>query len=116
MKESVQGVAYLLRKTGMPLKEIRGLELSQFWQLFEEVSFQESVAEYQTAMYVGSLLAAIVNSVPRKGNKIYKAKDFINIKLPRRSTDKSDVSEHERLEALAEKFSIKLPSRELREL
>lgn len=116
MKDSIQGVAYLLRKTGMSLDEIRKLSPSQFRQLFEEVEYQESLTEYQTAMYVGSILAAIANSVPRKGNKTYRAKDFINIKLPRRRTDKSNVSEHERLEALAEKYSIKLPSRELREL
>ena len=114
MKDSIYGVAFLLRKTGLSLAEIRGLEPAQFRELFEEVAYQEEVAEYQTASYVASLLAAIANTVPRKVNKTYKVSDFLQADRPRRAGEAP--TKKEELTALAERFGIKLPAREILEL
>ena len=117
MKGSIYIVSYLLRKTSMTLTEIRcELELGTFRELLDEVVFQESVAEYQTAMYVANILATIANTVPRKTAKTSKAADFLNMKEPRRSGKDAVSDAKAELEALATKFKIKLPAREIREL
>lgn len=116
MKDSIYGVAYLLRKTSLTLAEIRKLEPVQFKDLYEEVAFQESVENYRTATFVANLLAAIANTVPRKVAKTYKAADFLSTDQPRRSGKDAITDAKEELEALAKKFDIKLPAREIVEL
>jgi len=112
MKGSIYGVAYLLRKTGMTLTEIRSLLPAQLKELLEEVIYQEAVVDYQTASYVANLLAAIANTIPRKGGTAYTSSSFLKLQRPRRSGD--DVPDPKaELEALATKFSINLPAREI---
>jgi len=117
MKDSGYGVVYLLRKTSMTLAEIRSLSPPQFREIIEEVYFQEAVAEHKTAYYLANILAAITNTVPRKGNRTYKAADFLAGKEPRRVGDKgASVNVREELEALAKKFNIRLPAKEIKDL
>lgn len=104
MKNSIYGVAYLLRKTSMTLGEIRALEPDQFKQLYEEVTFQESEDDYRTAFYLANILTAIVNTVPRQGSPA-KVTDFLNVKEPQRA----EPDEKEDLKALAARFKVKLP-------
>ena len=107
MKNSIEGVAYLLRKTNMTLSDVRKLDLAQFRDLFEEVVYQESLDEYQRAKYVASLIASIANSVPRKHPITYKASDFINWSEPERGTKIKDAGIA--LESLAKKAGIDMP-------
>lgn len=117
MKDINQGVAYLLRKTSMTLTEIRGMDKDGYREMVEEVLFQESTEIYTTALYVGNILAAILNTVPRKTNKTYQASDFLNIKEPRRvGPDGVILNDKEQLELLAKRFGIKLPGREIKDL
>jgi len=113
MKDRNAGVAFLLRKTSLSLEEIGRLVPQQFEELIREVHYQDSVAQYQTAMYVGNILAALANNVPRKGNRTYKARDFVVMKEPKRPGAEIVSGSKEELEALAKRFSIKLPSREM---
>ena len=115
MKNSTEGVVYLLRKTNMTLPDIKQLEVKQFKSILDEVSYQEQIIEYNTAYRFATLLAAIVNTVPRKGGRTYSANDFLTMKKPRRATSDAPDEKAE-LEALAKKFDIRLPSRELKEL
>lgn len=113
MKSSLFGVAYLLRKTGMPLAEIKGLDLQQFQQLLEEVIYQEEVAEYEVIHYLAQILAAIANTVPRRGGRTFTASDLINVKRPTRpGSEEVKVDTREGLEIMAKRFGIKLPSKE----
>lgn len=116
MKNSTYGIAFLLRKTNVTLEEIGKLSIVQFQKLYAEVSFQESVSEYQSASYVANILAAIANTIPRKTSKIYKAKDFMAFKEPRRTGADAPPDERAELEALATKFKIRLPAREIIDL
>ncbi len=119
MKDSIQGVAYLLRKTSLTLAEIReGLDIGQFQELFAEVAYQEAVDDYQQASYMANLLAAIANTVPRKSQKTYDAAYFLkDTKPPRRiGPDGVVLNDKEELELLAKRFGIKLPGREIRDL
>lgn len=117
MKGSIYATAFLLRKTGMPLGEIRKLSPGQFKDLLEEIEYQEAVADYQTGYYIASLMATIANTVPRKGGRTYKSADFLGRKEPRRvNADGTPQDPMEELTALAAKFKIKLPGREIRDL
>ncbi len=116
MKNSTYAVAYLLRKTSMTLAEIRSLTLEQFRELFNEVTFQDSVAEYQEARYVAHILMAIANTVPRRGGGSHRLSDFLVAKAPRRAGADPIVDAHVELETLAARFGIRLPARELRDL
>ena len=117
MKGSIYATAFLLRKTGMTLDEIRKLSPGQFKDILEEVEYQESVADYQTGYYIASLMATIANTVPRKGGRTYKAADFLNRKEPRRVGDKgAPANAKEELEALAKKFNVRLPAKEMKDL
>lgn len=116
MKGSLPAIVFLLRKTGLTFSEIRQLGWKQFVDLFEEAAFQESVEEYKTASYVASLLATIANTVPRKGGSGYKTKDFLGMKEPKRKRAGEETDPKAELEALASRFGIKLPARELRDL
>ena len=90
--------------------------LKKFGELIEEVQFQEEVSQYQTAIYVGNIIATIANTVPRKSNRTYKAADFITMREPRRASTTGAPGSKEELEALAKRFQIKLPSREMRDI
>ena len=114
MQNDVYAVAYLLRKTSITLTEIRGLSIGQFRDLFEEIAFQDSVSEYQTASYVANILAAIANTIPSTANRTYKAADFLGTKEPRRTKVETDAKVE--IEAIAKRFNIKLPSKEIKEL
>jgi len=117
MNNSLYGVVFLLRKTGLTLAEIRKLKLDQFNELVKEVMFQESVKDYQTALYVANLMATIVNTIPRRsGSKTYEASDFMAAKEPHRPGEAVKADPKAELEALAERFKIKLPAKEIREL
>ena len=117
MENSSYGIVYLLRKTSLTLAEIKSLSLEQFQELFVEVSYQESVEEYQTAGYIANLLAAIANTVPRKSNKVYRVSDFLKSQPPKRSGVADPVADAKlELEDLAKKFSIRLPIKEIIEL
>jgi len=90
---------------------------AQFQSLLEEVAFQESLQEYKMANYVANILAAIANTVPRKGGHTYKSSDFLGSKEPRRAVSGEPVTgSMEELEALAKKFNIKLPAKEMKDL
>ncbi len=116
MKNSLYRVSYLLRKTSMTLTEIRALGLGQFQDICQEVMFQESVDDYKTASYIANLMAAIANTVPRKHKKTYKSKDFLTAPEPRRSGGDPVTDAKVELEALADKFSIRLPDKEIVDL
>ena len=116
MKNSTYAVAFLLRKTGMTLTEIRSLELPQLRELFAEVFYQDSVAEYQAANIAASIMATITNTVPRKGGGSVKASDFLVMECPRRTGSDAQPSPEEELRAMANKFNIKLPPREMKDL
>jgi len=116
LRNDLPAIAFLLRKTSLTLTEIRHLGLKQFQEILEEVSFQESVAEYQTGTYVASLLATIANTIPRKGGRGYRVDDFIGMKKPARRTAGAEDNQKAELEALAARFGVKLPTREMRDL
>ena len=117
MRNSVQGVAFLLRKTHLSLSELRhSLDIGQFRELYEEVLYQEQEAEYQKALYVAHIRATIANTVPRKGGGTIKATDLMAVESPRRKGAGAPPDEKEALETLAAKFGIKLPGKEIREL
>ncbi len=116
MKNSTYGVAYLLRKTNMTLTEIRLLEPDQFHEILGEVLYQESVVDYQNQTDLAHLIVAIANTVPRKPAKVYKVSDILKGDPPKRIGEEGKPDEKEELKALAEKFKIKLPGREMKEL
>ena len=117
MKNINYTTAYLMRKTSMTLTEIGGLTLKQFREILIEVHYQEAVEDYQIETRLETLLAAIANTVPRKPPKTYKSTDFFKSKPPRRPGLGNAVDdEKEQLKLLANRFDIKLPVKEMREL
>lgn len=116
MKNQTWATAFLLRKTNLNIDDIGRLGPKQFKELIEEVYYQESCVEYQTVMYLGNILAAIANTIPRKNNRTYKATDIIKIKPPKRVGGKEKISDKEELEILADRFGIRLPGKEIKEL
>ena len=103
-------IIYLLRKTSLTRSEIGKLSPSQFNEILKEVSFQESVENYQNQHGIASLLAAIYNTIPRKrGSKIYKSSDFLSGEMPERNPKPQDS-----IDKMAEEKGIQLPSKELR--
>ena len=80
----------------------------QFRELYDEVVFQERVSDYETALYVANILAAITNTIPRKGGRGYTAKDFMEIKPPKRGGESLSKEE---IKTMADSFDIKLPSK-----
>ncbi len=114
--DSIIAVSYLLRKTGMTLTEIRGLTPEQFADLYEEVGFQESVEGYERNHQVANVLAVIANTVQRKSPKTYRVSDFLTGSPPNRDGVDIEVQSMEALKALAAKFNIRLPGREIIEL
>lgn len=97
-----------MRTTSLSLDEIKAFSPLQFQELYDEVSYQEAVKSYETAMYIANLLAAIANTIPRKGGRGYKADDFLKIEPPQRrklTTDKEDF------EGMTKQVGIKLPSK-----
>ena len=115
MKNSIYGIAYLLRKTNMTRMSIGKLKPSQFIDLLTEVHYQEAMEDYQTDARLANLLAAIANSVPRKPPKTYRVSDFLG-EMPQRVGEEAIVDEKTKLEALAKQFNIKLPVKEMRDL
>jgi len=107
---SNEAIVYLLRKTNLTLSEIGKLTPSQFNEILREVYFQESADIYREQHSVASLLAAIYNTIPRKGGKTYKASDFLKGEMPVRNPKPQDS-----IDKLAEDRGIKLPTRELKE-
>ncbi len=114
MKNSIYGIAYLLRKTNMTRRDIGRLKPSQFIDLLTEVHYQEAMEDYQTDARLANLLAAIANTVPRKPAKTYRASDFLGT-MPQRVGEEV-VDEKAKLENLAKQFNIKLPVKEMRDL
>jgi hypothetical protein len=103
-------IVYLLRKTNLTLKEIQGLTLSKFYELYKEVVFQESQDIWREQFTVANILSAIYNTVPRKkGSKSFRASDFYSGEMPERN---KKVDE---LETLAKEKNVILPSKELKE-
>ncbi len=116
MKNGTWATAFLLRKTSMTMEDIGSLGPEQFKDLVDEVYYQEAADEYQKLMYLGNILAAIANTVHRKNNRTYKADDIIKTKPPKRASEQGKASEKEELEALAERFGIRLPGKEMKNL
>ncbi len=116
MKNSIYGIAYLLRKTNMTRMAIGRLKPSQFIDLLTEVHYQEAMEDYQTDARLANLLAAIANSVPRKPPKTYRASDFLGTMPQRVGEEGAVVDEKTKLETLAKQFNIKLPVKEMRDL
>ena len=116
MKNSIYAVTYLLRKTNMTRRDIGKLKPDQFIDLLTEVHYQEAEEDYQTDSRLASLLAAIANTVPRKPAKTYRASDFLGAVPQRVSKDGETLDEKSSLEALAKRFNIKLPVKEMRDL
>ena len=116
MKNSIQAVAYLLRKTSLTLTEIRELGVKQFKELFDEVAFQETTADYQTASHVANIMASIANTVPSRTRKTFKAEDFLRTRPPKRRGEGGQPDAKAELEILAMRFKIKLPGKELIDL
>ncbi len=116
MKNDTWATAFLLRKTSLTVEDIGKLGLKQFQDLLEEVYYQEAAAEYQTVMYLGNILAGIANTVHRKNNRTYKAEDIIKVKPPKRASEQGKASDKEELEALAQRFDIRLPGKEIKDL
>ncbi len=115
MKNSIYGIAYLLRKTNMTRRDIGRLKPSQFIDLLTEVHYQEAMDDYQTDARLANLLAAIANTVPRKPAKTYRVSDFLGT-IPQRVGEEAIVDEKTKLETLAKQFNIKLPVKEMRDL
>ena len=105
---NTEAVIYLARKLGWTRNEIGALTPIQFAEILKEILYQESVEEYRNQYSVASILAAIYNTIPRKGGKVYKASDFLKGDMPSRRI-KDD------LEQMADKRNIKLPTKELKE-
>jgi len=114
VKNSIYGIAYLLRKTNMTRRDIGRLKPSQFIDLLTEVHYQEAMEDYHTDARLANLLAAIANSVPRKPPKTYRVSDFLGT-MPQRVGEEV-VDEKTKLETLAKQFNIKLPVKEMRDL
>ncbi len=113
MKDSVlppnEYTVYILRKTNLNRREIKKLTLPQFWDLYKEVYFQESVDEWRNQHSVASIMAAIYNTIPRKrGAKASQARDFLPSDMPTRNPVNP-------VEALASKQGVKLPNKELKD-
>jgi hypothetical protein len=100
---------YLMRKTTLTRLDIGHLTPRQFITIYNEVRFQEAQEEYREAHNIALLLAAIANTVPRKGGKSYKAEDFLSGAAPSRNPQTKELDE------LAKEKGIKLPNRELKE-
>lgn len=99
---------YLLRKTSFTWKEIHKLEYSEFWEIYNELIFQESQENWAREHDVATVLTMIANTIPRKkGARASKLTDFFNVPYP--SKEKKDD-----IEELAEKHNIRLPSKELK--
>ena len=109
-------VAFLLRKTGLTLTEIRELDGEVFGTLHAEVVYQEAVEEYTRAHYVANIMATVANTVARKNPKTYRASDFLPGSPPKRVTDAEELTSLEALKKLAERFGIRLPSRAIVDL
>lgn len=106
---NTEAIIYLARKLGWTRKEIGALTPMQFAEILNEVMFQESVEEYRRQFAIASILAAIYNTIPRKGKKVYKPSDFLKGDMPSRNKQASDI------EAMAKTRGIRLPSKELKE-
>ena len=91
----------------MSLTEIKALTLSQFKDIYDEVTYQESVKSYETAMYVANILAGIENTIPRKGGRGKSGSDFIKIEPPQRGK----VNAKEDFKEMTKQAGIKLPSK-----
>ena len=96
-------IVYLLRKTHLTLREIGALTPRQFVEIVNEVQRQESQEEYNKNYRTASLMAAIYNTIPRKGHRIFSAKDFL--------LEQSIGKSQSRLDKMAEDKGIKLPSK-----
>ena len=98
-----------MRKTSLSLAEIRKLTPAHFNAIFKELEFQESCEIYQSALYFANIMAAISNTIPRKSGRGKGAKDFLNIRQPKRPNS-------ETIQSIAKKHDIKLPSKEMRDI
>ncbi len=98
------GIAYLVRKTSLSLTDIGKLKPGKFWKLLEEVAYQESVVEYNTARMVATIMASIANTIPSKSGRDHKTGEFMAIDFPKRAE-----APGKNLESLAAKAGIKMP-------
>ena len=112
---NTEAIVYLLRKTNLTRQEIGKLSPRQFKVIFEEVDYQEAVAEWRRMHTVATILATIDNTKLRKegSRTVYgrlKASDFLPGGMPQRASQKQDS-----LKKLAADRGIRLPSREIKE-
>lgn len=100
---SLADVAFLARKLGWTLAEIRSLSPQQARDIVAEVRYQEQMEEYKHNQGLAMLLAAIYNTIPRKrGSRVFRMQDFLTSDQPRRQSEPT-------YRELAEKLGIKYP-------
>ncbi len=100
---STEQIVYIVRKLKWTKDEIGKLNLAQAAEIFNELVYQESVENYLRQYNVASILAAIYNTIPRRGGKILHAEDFMPIERPHRIGESSEVDK------LADSEGIRLP-------
>lgn len=100
----IEAIVYIARKLHWSLREIGELTPRQFDEIIEEVQFQEAQEQYRQDHNIASILAAIYNTIPRKG-RAHKARDFMGMAEPHRKQEKT-------LEELAEEKGITIPKGE----
>ena len=108
----IAAIVYVARKLHWSRKEIGKLSPAQFKCIYDELQFQEASEEYVRQYNVASILASIANTVPRKSNRSYKAKDFLKAPMPQRSLP----NQGETLEELAMKYGLSIPASEIKSL
>ena len=100
----LEAIVYLARKLHWSRKEIGELTPQQFNELMEELQFQESQEQYRQDHAVASILAAIYNTIPRKGHKTFRPRDFLS-----RAEPKREIVTEKSLEDLAREKGIQIP-------
>ncbi len=104
---NIEVYAYLARKTNYTRTELKTLSPVQLVELYNEVCFQESLEDWRSQYNVASIMAAIYNTIPRRGGRTCQAKDFFNVEQPTREK----IETRDKVDNLAIEAKIKLPRR-----
>ena len=84
---SLENRVYVLRKTGITLTELLNMEWPDFYELLNELYYQESVDKYEYYSILNTILSEIHNA-PICKPKILKPKDYYQVELPLRFGEK----------------------------
>ena len=101
-------VIFLSRKLHWNKQEIGSLTLAQFFAVYNELAYQESLDRWEAQTNLATLLAAIYNTIPRsRGAKAFTSEDFYKARKPGR------ISQHpETNDSLIGEIGIRLPKGE----